>query len=300
MQLDLQPGTYVLAVSGGVDSMALLHLLAERPQPAYSFTVAHFDHGIRDDSRQDRQLVQSVTQQHGLPFVYHEGRLGARTSEATARQARYDFLHQARQASGARAIITAHHQDDVLETVLLNLLRGTGRKGFSSLKSTDIVKRPLLHLTKQQLRDYAAEHQLQWREDSTNQDRRYLRNYLRHEVVAKMTPEQRQQLLALVEHMHAVNDELDTNLDLLLHVQPALDRLERHQFLMLPHAVGLELLASWFRRHGISNFDRRTLQRVSQAAKTYRPGQRADITAGWQLLIGKRELALKKPQRGFL
>src|SRR5882724_1815869 len=134
--LDIKPGRYVVATSGGVDSMALLHLLYQMSRDSdagWWLTVAHFDHGIRSDSAEDRQLVQAIARQYGLPFVYDEGRLGPGASEATARQARYSFLHQVLGASGARAIMTAHHQDDVLETAIFNLIRGTGRKGLTSL-----------------------------------------------------------------------------------------------------------------------------------------------------------------------
>ena len=147
-----EPGKYVVAVSGGVDSVALLHLLLEANderrtmndedspssvlRPPFRFVVAHFDHGIRKDSAEDRKLVQAMAQKiRGLPFVYDEGRLGPRASEATARLARYTFLRRVLQASGARAIVTAHHQDDLLETAIINLLRGTGRKGLTALGS---------------------------------------------------------------------------------------------------------------------------------------------------------------------
>ena len=131
-------------------------------------TVAHYDHGIRSDSAEDRRLVQALAREYGLPFVYHSGRLGTGASEAVARQARYGFLHAVRRASAAQAVITAHHQDDVLETAILNLLRGTGRRGLGSLKSTDVVKRPLMAVSKNELLRYAEREGLRWREDSTN------------------------------------------------------------------------------------------------------------------------------------
>src|SRR5438132_889977 len=127
MDIALEPGTYIVAVSGGVDSMVLLDLL--RTKPELKLIVAHYDHGMRPNSTADRQLVQAVSKHHGLTFIYDQGKLG-NASEATARRARYDFLHQVREASQARAIITAHHQDDLLETAILNILRGTGRRGL--------------------------------------------------------------------------------------------------------------------------------------------------------------------------
>ena len=71
MEFDLQPGRYVVAVSGGVDSVVLLHMLASRPD--LELTVAHYDHGIREDSAEDRQLVQELAKLYSLPFVYQEG-----------------------------------------------------------------------------------------------------------------------------------------------------------------------------------------------------------------------------------
>src|SRR5690606_31809517 len=100
--------------------MALLDML--RQQPQLQVVVAHFDHGIRPDSTEDRRLVQQVAASHGLQFVYHNGSLGSGASEDLARRARYDFLHKLRMATNAKAIITAHHQDDLLETAVYNML----------------------------------------------------------------------------------------------------------------------------------------------------------------------------------
>src|SRR5438309_11792005 len=99
MELQIMPGKYVLAVSGGVDSMVLLDLLAA--QPGIELIVAHFDHGIREDADADRQLVEAAATRYGLPFVAARGQLGAQASEATAREARYRFLQQVRQEQGA-------------------------------------------------------------------------------------------------------------------------------------------------------------------------------------------------------
>ena len=115
----LQPGTYVVAVSGGVDSMVLLDLLAK--QPDIKLIVAHYDHGIRSDSKLDRELVASSAKKYKIPFVYESGNLGPGTSENQARIARYNFLRKVQKESKADAIVTAHHQDDALETAILNI-----------------------------------------------------------------------------------------------------------------------------------------------------------------------------------
>ena len=126
-------GTYVIAVSGGVDSVVLLDLMAQVSD--CTLIVAHVDHGIRKDSHLDRQFVEKVANKYKLEFYYTEANLGANASEEAARKARYEFLRNIKDKTGARAIITAHHQDDLLETLILNVLRGTKRKGLSSLES---------------------------------------------------------------------------------------------------------------------------------------------------------------------
>src|SRR5690348_2939142 len=120
-----KPGNYVVAVSGGVDSVVLLDILSK--QPGLKLTIAHFDHGIRNDSYKDRQFVEGLAKKYQLLFVYKEGSLG-KASEAKAREARYEFLRKAQKDSGSQAIITAHHQDDLLETAILNMLRDSSRK----------------------------------------------------------------------------------------------------------------------------------------------------------------------------
>lgn len=287
---ELQPGTYVVAVSGGVDSMALLDMLSKHP--GLNLVVAHLDHGIREDSHIDRQLVQEVAESHGLPIVVHEAKLGPGASEAAARHARYEFLHKVRVASGARAIVTAHHQDDLLETAVLNLLRGTGRRGLSSLRSTDTVVRPFLHISKQELYEHARANSLPWREDVTNYDTTLKRNHVRRNVLPRLKPEEREQLLNIVRRMHDLNDEIDALLINHLHVRLDRDELERHWFIQLPHAVSREILHAWLRRHSINDLDSKTIERLVVAAKTFAPGLRAGVDGRHTLHMSRHSLAL--------
>ena len=167
MQVNIKAGNYIVAVSGGVDSVLLLHLLVKQKQGTVnsgqssgtdhspqipensshsskhttqsSLIVAHFDHGIRPDSEADRLFVEKLARSYGLPFEYKREELGENASEALARERRYAFLEEVRQKYHADAIITAHHADDVLETAGINLLRGTGRKGIASLQNICVM-----------------------------------------------------------------------------------------------------------------------------------------------------------------
>lgn len=295
MDLDLRPGRYVVAVSGGVDSVALLHILKDKP--GIKITVAHFDHGIREDSAEDRRHVQALAKQYGLPFVYHRGELGPAASEAQARDARYKFLHHVRKVSGADAVITAHHQDDVLETIILNLLRGTGRRGLSSLKSTDIVKRPMLHVPKNELLRYANREGLQWREDSTNADERYLRNYIRTRILPRFAASDREALSIIGRRAHKLNHEIMVQVSNYLHLQPAPMLLDRHSFIMLPHAVAREVMAAWLLQNTGAELSSKMLERLVIAAKTGKAGTKVDVDKGHWLEISTTNLALRPRER---
>lgn len=295
MNMDIVPGRYIVAVSGGVDSMTLLDLL--KNEPRVELVVAHFDHGIRADSVQDRELVQRTAKKYRLPFEYQEGRLGPEASEAAARKARYEFLERVKAKYSADAIITAHHQDDLLETAILNLLRGTGRKGLTSLMSRPGVIRPLLSYQKQEILKYAREHDLAWREDSTNADDTYLRNYVRHHIIPELSDSAKRQFLEVIDKARVTNQAMDEELASLSQYLATGTTLERRAFAELPHSVAKELLATWLRQQGIADFDRATLERVTIAAKTKPPGTHIDLLHGNSLLVAKEALALRMCER---
>lgn len=212
------PGHYIVAVSGGVDSIVLLDLLATADRSDWQLRVAHFDHGIRPDSATDRRFVEQLARVHGLPFYSAEGKLG-QASEDQARQARYQFLREVQRQCDADAVITAHHLDDRRETSIHNLLRGAGRTGSAPLLSINDLRRPLLKISKAELLEYAKHRGLPWREDSTNRDVAISRNFIRHELL----PSAREQLDGFddkydlaVAGLTELNQRIDSQLQRLL------------------------------------------------------------------------------------
>ena len=153
----------VLAVSGGVDSVVLLDVLSKMSK--LSLVVAHFDHGIRDDSAKDAVFVGELSKNYGLPFETKREELGKNVSEEKARVRRYKFLREVAEKYNAK-LVTAQHSDDAIETIAINLSRGTGWRGLAAMDS-DIV-RPLINMTKAEIISYAKKNHLSWREDATN------------------------------------------------------------------------------------------------------------------------------------
>ena len=186
------PGTphYWVAFSGGVDSHVLLHALAAlRPLPGVALGAVHVNHGLQADAGHWQEHCRAVCQALGLPCVdlRVDGRPAAGESpEAAARHARYEALREWLPAG--HCLLTAQHQDDQAETLLLQLLRGSGVRGLAAMPpvtefGAGHLLRPLLAFTRQSLVVYARHHDLQWIEDPSNADTGIDRNYLRHRIM---------------------------------------------------------------------------------------------------------------------
>ena len=169
-------GRVLCAVSGGLDSMCLLDFMTR--QPDFSVGAAHFNHQLRGaEADRDEAFVRDYCGKRRIPFAAGSGdtralaeREGLSTEEA-ARRLRYEFLNKAAEDGGYDAILTAHHADDNAETVLLNLIRGTGSAGLAGIPQVrGNICRPFLRIPRAELAAYAAAHDIPHVEDSTNQD----------------------------------------------------------------------------------------------------------------------------------
>lgn len=186
------PGDRILlAVSGGVDSMAMLSLFAEG---GYDFAVAHCNFQLRgEESMEDERLVRDEAGRYGVPF--HNVRFDTegemeRTGESVqvaARRLRYTWFDQLCREHGYNVISVAHHADDSIETFFINLFRGTGLKGLTGISIVNgRVIRPLLFATRREIFDYANIHKIPFREDSSNRSTKYLRNKIRLGLVPRL------------------------------------------------------------------------------------------------------------------
>jgi tRNA(Ile)-lysidine synthase len=279
---ELPAVTYIVAVSGGVDSVVLLDMLAKTHS---NLIVAHFDHGIRDESADDAKFVGELATKYGLKFETKREELGVGTSEEQARTRRYEFLRAVAKKYKAK-IVTAHHGGDVIETIAINLQRGTGWRGLAVLDSSDIV-RPLLHVQKSELVNYAKQHKLQWREDSTNASDEYLRNRLRKKL-AGINEDIYYQLLALRDHQTHNKRLIDDETSGLAGQSPY----GRHFFIAINEKAALELLRTVFVSEAGFGPLAPQLRRALIAIKTADGGTQHDVGGGVKLKFTRTEFVV--------
>lgn len=252
MQKKSTQRTFIIAVSGGVDSMVLLHQLVNSPGQLLGvdspkLIVAHFEHGIRDDSRLDQELVHQAALDYNLEFVYSSGRLGSGASEDLARRARYEFLFKIMREYGAEAIVLAHHADDQIETAVFNILRGSSFRGIGALRSRDNILRPLLGMSKKQIYAYAKAHMLEWREDSTNDDLKYSRNYIRKKIIPRFPAESINKWSQIITNTVDIVDEVDDILGSSWGANKSI-KIPKRRLFLFPKSVSYEIIACALRR----------------------------------------------------
>ena len=177
----------IIGVSGGPDSVCLLHILA-RLAPKYdlSLHIAHINYGLRgDDSDADCLLVQKLAQQYAIPLSVHTTTVTPKANvEAKLRDIRYNFFETIRQEHGFDTIAIAHNQNDQAETLLMRLIRGSGLSGLSAMNMyTNHIIRPLLHTSRADIMRYIEQEQLLFRIDASNTDPHFLRNRIRHHLI---------------------------------------------------------------------------------------------------------------------
>lgn len=210
----------LLAVSGGIDSVVLAALFREAN---CDFAIAHCNFQLRgDDSEGDEIFVQKLAEKHGVPFFCNRFNTRAYaqkkgiSTQMAARDLRYAWFEGLLE-EGFDFVATAHHQNDVLETVLLNLTRGTGIAGLHGIRvKNKHVIRPLLFATREEIEEYAKEQAISWREDASNKENKYRRNLLRNEVIPllkKINPNLEESIQQSIEKIKAVEHIFDESVE---------------------------------------------------------------------------------------
>ena len=289
----------VLALSGGIDSMVLADLLLKTKA---DFVVAHCNFHLRgEESDGDEKFVHDFAEEHGIQcFVKHfdteqyAGEQGI-SIEMAARDLRYAWFEELRQQLGYDKIAVAHHADDQAETFFINLLRGAGLNGLKGMKPQNgVIIRPLLWASREQIRQYAFENQIVWREDHTNAESVYLRNKIRNQLLPvfdELHAEARQGLYKSLEHLASENELyrelLKEKLSQIVKQNGEVQSIPHSAFCILHSAF--QLLFEWLRQY---NFNNDQCHFIFEAMETGIGNKYFSPTH--QLVIGRKELQLSE------
>ncbi len=206
--------TIIIALSGGPDSVYLLYLFKKlEKKHDLKLIAAHLNHGTRPTSKRDELFCQNLCKKLKIPFKCKKMQLkGVKNFEETARKARYDFFAEIKKEHNADYISTAHHLNDSIETVFLNLTRGSGLGGLTGIQSRQEFLRPLLSLTKAEILKYLKKNRIRYVIDPTNKKNNYGRNLIRNKVVPelkKINPNLEQTMSSHMTQMKEIKDFLD-------------------------------------------------------------------------------------------
>ncbi|MEO6445536.1 MAG: tRNA lysidine(34) synthetase TilS [Gemmatimonadaceae bacterium] len=302
----------VLAVSGGMDSMVLLHGVASLLTPAERsrIIVATFDHGTGASATAAADAVRRAAERLGMSCLSgREEQLAA--DEATWRRARWRFLHRAARQIGG-PVVTAHTRDDQVETVVMRILRGTGARGIAALYARSPIVRPLLECSRAEIAAYATRMDIAWCDDPSNASRRYLRNRVRHDLLPAMRrvrPGIDAEFLALARRARALRQTLhEVTAEFV--VSEGLGRVvSRLPGSLMPTATPVEaeseldmpwkppaLALFWqamAERAGVA-LDRRGIERLVGYGSSGRVGSRIPLSAGMEALRRHDSIELRR------
>ena len=287
----------ILAVSGGRDSIAMLHAAARGAHERIAI-VATFDHGTGAAATRAARLVAAEAARLGLPAVVGRASGSARdASESDWRAMRRDFLADV--ASKTLAVVaTAHTRDDQVETVMMRVLRDTGARGLAGLYAPSATIRPLLEFTRDDVAAYAHEVGAVWAEDPTNTSRRYFRNRVRLDLlpaISRVTPGFDAELIALAREASSLRGRIDTLVAPIAPVASDGERVTVPVAALAGHSRE-ELAALWpaiAARVGLA-MDWRGTERAAVFTTTSRTGSRIQLSGGWEIARSRDTFELRR------
>lgn len=298
------PERLLVGLSGGADSVALLLLLQEG---GAQVSAVHVNHGLRGAASDgDEAFVRTLCEKRRVPLYVYRADPPENPGEDWARNVRYGFFRQAMAASGADALVLAHHQDDQAETLLLHLVRGAGLNGLCGMAADGFmdgirILRPLLSHSRAELREYLTQCGQGWREDASNAETRYLRNALRHEllpVMERLAPGAAQRMASTCRILAEDEAVLCTQTERFL---------DSHTGMALPLAElqtelpGLQkrILRAWWTRN-VQPGEERSLSAMQSdalyALMDANTGARCNLPGGWHGYRGWTHIHLVPPE----
>lgn len=262
----------LVAVSGGPDSVALAHALKAA---GFRITLAHLNHGVRgEESDADARFVDNLAKEWGVELVTEKLNIDSRLrgNEGRWREERYAFLERTRSQVGAEVIVTAHHQDDQVETVLMHMLRGAGARGLCGMQALNgKVVRPLLNTPKSEILSYLEVHQLSYRTDSTNLENHFERNRIRNKVIPALEqdwPTLKEDLLLLSKEAQDYYLKLSQSVQLWVQQHVREGAFLRSKFLELEEELQGEVVLELLGREGVYRKEVEAILKLIRGGKT--------------------------------
>jgi tRNA(Ile)-lysidine synthase len=289
----------LLAVSGGLDSMVMLHAMAAAARARVA-AVATFDHGSGKPATDAAAHVAREAAALGLPVVTGHLQADDRASgrgEASWRRARYEFLHSAAAPLGAR-VVTAHSEDDQVETVLMRVLRGSGARGLAGLYAASDLVRPFIGLRRAVLAAHARATGIRWREDPSNTSAVHLRNRVRHDLLPALRradPAIEDALLSVARRASEWRAEVDAHVAAHLSARVANGALEVNRSELSGHGENsiAVLWASLAGRVGLA-LDRRGTHRLASFTISGRRAGSIPLSGGWRVDASDDRFVLRR------
>lgn len=293
----------VIAVSGGVDSMVLLEMLFQfQKELNLQLHVAHLNHQLRPDSEVDANFVVEQAKQRGLAFTLEKVNVAEYASknkqsiETAGRHARYDFLKRVAQAHHYGKIALAHHQNDQAETFFLNVIRGATAQGWGGMKPlSDVYIRPLLNCSKSNIYQFAQDQKIPYREDETNTDQKFRRNWVRQRVIP-LLEQKNENLVDAITRNQAVfrqtSDYLQQQAEIVLeHLIISKEKdelsLNRKNFIVQHPAMQTEVIRLVIKnlRGDLNRLEAHHILKLCAHAKSKESGQLIELPLGLMVMI---------------
>lgn len=256
---------FLLAVSGGIDSISLLSLMIEVQRPLQlNLAVAYVHHGLNKKTYRDDAWahIYSLCQGWNIPFYYNIPQIQKCQSEESLRKLRYNFLRKWQKKIKADDLVLAHTADDLLETRLIRLIRGTGAQGLLSMHFLkDSTLRPFIFFTKSEIKNYALSQHLSWIEDPSNKQTDFFRNWIRNTWLKQIEKRQKGAIRNLSRSLELVCEEINFHKNSLPFILTD-NGLDKIKFLKLSSTEQKKTLAQYMKLFHLKNYSQNHIQEV--------------------------------------
>ena len=303
-------GHCLIGLSGGADSVALLYMLSPLVREGrLRLEAVHVNHGLRGAASDgDERFAKELCERTGVPFHAYRIELEDRRDENSAREARYECFRRCADETGAATIILAHHRDDQAETFMMRLLRGAGPEGLGCMKPDEErqglrILRPMLDITRTEIRQALTEKGICLREDESNKENRYLRNFIRNRLIPQMeeaSPGASGRIARCAGLIALENEEAEKNTEVFIRRNATGSAIRTKPLQELSEGEKRRTVRQWWRRYG-PELDERELSydqtlRLVRLAEA-KDGETVNLPAGYRARRGRDHIHLIPPGR---